>query len=43
MQILVRIKEIDVFYARNSMDPRIKYIYATRAILAKIVEQHNDF
>lgn len=43
MQIQGRIKEIDVFYTKNSMDPRTKYIYSMRAILAKIVEQRNNF
>lgn len=41
IQIITRIKQIDVFYAKSALDERAKYIYATRSILAKILQQHN--
>lgn len=43
MKIAARIKDIDAFYNRSALDPRAKYVYATRSLLAKIVEQQNDF
>lgn len=41
MKIAARIKDIDAFYNRSALDPRAKYIYATRSLLAKVVEQQN--
>jgi hypothetical protein len=41
MKIAARIKDIDAFYNRSALDPRARYIYATRSLLAKVVEQQN--
>ena len=43
MQIATRVKQIDEFYSRSALEPRAKYIYATRSLLAKIADQQNDF
>lgn len=43
MQIRLRLKDIDAFYVKYAMDSRTKYLFSTRAILVKIVEDQNAF
>ena len=43
IKVKARVKDIDSFYIKNSKDPRIRYIYASRTILQKISEKTDNF
>jgi hypothetical protein len=43
IQIAARLKQIDAFYAKFALDERAKYVYSTRSLLSKILQQNNEF